>query len=114
LIGEKEFEYLVDNVIAPILRGRDEDRYVEEVRQTMKESGNVPLRYLAQVWKLILENRGDVETGYKQMIKAEPTGVYEIVRHVMPQTRIGIDALTITEYLHKPSWKLLSYILSIG
>jgi len=78
----------------------------------MKEAGQVPVRFLTQVWKLVSDNRGDVKTGYRPMIKAEPTGVEEIVRHVMPQNRAGIDALTITNYLKKPSWVLLSYILS--
>ena len=82
------------------------------MRQTMKEAGQVPVRFLTQVWKLVSDNRGDVKTGYRPMIKAEPTGVEEIVRHVMPQNRAGIDALTITNYLKKPSWVLLSYILS--
>ena len=114
LIGKKEIDFVVDKIIATFLMQRGEEKYVEEIRKTMKEAGQVPVRFLIQVWKLILENHPDVRAGYATMIKAEPTKVETIIHEVMPRYRAGIDALTIASYLKRPSWELLLYILSIA
>ncbi len=112
LLNEKEIDFFVDNVITFILTTRGEEKYIAKTREAMKGAGQVPVRFLAQVWKLVEDNRPDVRTGYTLMIKGEPTGINEIVRHIMPQNRPGIDTLTISHYLRKPSWNLLSDVLS--
>jgi len=112
LVGAAEIEFVMDQVIAPTLERRGDEGLIPEVRGAMKEAGQVPARFLIQVWRLVFENRGDVKTGYVPMIKAEPTGVEEIIRHVWPQNRPGVDALTIADYLKKSSWELLAYVLA--
>ncbi len=112
LVGEREIDFVIENVIAPILKRRGEENLIQEVHQAMKDAGQIPLRFLIRVWELIYNNRSDVETGYTPMIKGEPTGVEEIVRYVMPPNRSGIDALIIADYLKKPSWVLLTHLLS--
>ena len=69
------------------------------------------MRFLAQVWKLILENPGDINDGHPSLIEAKPPDESD-VRDVMPHYRAGLAALIVADYLDKPSWQLLSHVLA--
>jgi len=112
LVGAAEIDFVMDQVIAPILERCGDEGLIPEVRGAMKEAGQVPVRFLIQVLRLVFENRGDVMTGYAPMIKAEPTNFERIIRDIWPLNRPGVDALTIADYLKKPSWELLAHVLA--
>lgn len=111
LTDKEEADHMIEAFFRPLLASRGQEKWAEDVREALRERGQVPVRFLIAVWQQIFEDRADVSEGYRPWIAAAPTQVEDIVRSLWPQTAAGVEALAVADLLRDPPREVLLSVL---
>lgn len=112
LTSNCEAEWMMEQVLNPCLQTMEKGNLESQVLEAIEAAGQVPTRFLIQVWGIIKEDKADIDTGYRDLIENLPKDTDAVVQSLMPQSIPGIRALVITDYLLNPPWDLLEAVLA--
>ena len=113
LAGGDEIKVLVRERLRQVLKDHQEEDQEEAIREALTKRGDVSVRVLMSMARIVYEQVLPVGTkSYAEAIAKVPTDAEQILAHLMPNDILGMSALVIADFLKKPPRELFEHVLS--
>ena len=113
LAGGDEIKVLVRERLRQVLKDHQEEDQEEAIREALTKRGDVSVRVLMSMARIVYELVLSVGTkSYAEAIAKVPTDAEQILAHLMPNDILGMSALVIADFLRKPPRDLFEHVLS--